>query len=133
LEGNLGRCPIHSPPANSRGFFTLWWKSLIGDDFENDGEYWEFQSLEKMEKWSLKMIPFKNLICFSAKYKDSEPYYPISYDEKIKDIAQDVGSIIKIQCVIAQTGLKDEQQYHFTIVLDSAKIDFNITPFLESL
>ncbi len=45
------------------------------------------------------MIPFKNIICFFAKYKDSEPYYPISYDKRIKDIVEDVGSLIKIHYV----------------------------------
>jgi len=53
-----------------------------GDDIENNGEYWEFLDPEKVDNWSLHMIPFKNLICFSYKYKRNDTYYSISYDEK---------------------------------------------------
>jgi hypothetical protein len=104
-----------------------------GDDIDNDGEYWEFQNPEKVAEWSLRMIPFKNLICFSYKYIESEAFYFVSFDEKIKDIAHDKGSMIKIHCVTAQTGIPEEQQCHFTIVLDSAKISLNITPFIMTL
>jgi len=40
-----------------------------GEDIENDGDYWEFQNLEKLDNKNLHMILFKNLICFSYKYK----------------------------------------------------------------
>jgi len=46
-----------------------------GEDIENHGEYWEFLDLEKVDNWSLHMIPFKNLICFSYKYKGNDTYY----------------------------------------------------------
>jgi len=75
-----------------------------GDDIENDGEYWEFQDLEKLDNWSLHMILFKNLICFSYKYKGNDTYYLVSYDEKIKDLAQHKANVIKVHYAMAQIG-----------------------------
>ena len=75
-----------------------------GDDFDNDGDYWEFKNPEKVESWSLHMIPFKNLICFAAKFKDTDHFFNISFDEKIKDVAHDSGPFLKIRCVTIVTG-----------------------------
>jgi len=74
-----------------------------GDDINNDGDYWMFQDLDKVDTWSLHMIPFKNIICFSYKYKINNTYYSVSYDEKIKKIAPHRANVVKIYCVTAQT------------------------------
>ena len=79
------------------------------------------------------MIPFTSNICFIRKYKGSDFFYPISYEEKIKQISPDVKSKIKIHCVTVQTRLTEAEQYHFTIVLDSAEIPFYVSNFIESL
>ena len=79
------------------------------------------------------MISFIDNICFTRKYKGSEPFNPISYEEKIKQISHDVESNIKIHHVTAQTRLTEAEQYHFTIVLNSAEISFNVSNFIESL
>jgi len=92
-----------------------------GDDIDNNGEYWEFLDPEKLDNWSLHMIPFKNLICFSYKFKNNDTYYSISYDEKIKDIALYRANVIKVHCVTAQTGKPEVEQFHFTIILTPRK------------
>ena len=104
-----------------------------GDDFDNEGEYWEMKNPDKCECWSLHMFPFTDNICFTRKYKGSEPFYPISYEEKIKQISPDDKSKIKIHCITAQTWLTETKQHHFTIVLNSAEGPFYVSNFIESL
>jgi len=96
-------------------------------------EYWEFLDPEKLNNWSLYMIPFKNLICFSYKYKVNDIYYLVSYDEKIKDIASHRANVIKVHCMMVQMKKQEAEQCHFTIILGSQKIPFAITHFLETL
>jgi len=104
-----------------------------GDDINNDRDYWEFQDPEKVDSWSLHMIPFKNIICFSCKYKVGDNFYVVSYDEKIKEVAHYKAAVVKIHCVNAISGKSDKEQCHFTIILDTKKIPFTMTHFLETL
>ena len=104
-----------------------------GDDFDNDGDYWEFKNPNKVESWSLHMIPWKNIISFAAKFKDTDHFFNISFDEKIKDVAHERGTLLKVRCITDVAGIPDREQYHFTIQLDSAKCDFNISHFLSTL
>lgn len=40
-----------------------------GDDFNNEGKYWEPIEPEVLECWSLHLIPMTHLYCFSRQYK----------------------------------------------------------------
>ena len=103
------------------------------DEMMKEGEYWEFTKPKALESWSFKMIPHTDNMHFNMKHKNSAAFLPISFDEKIKRLATDVFPEIKIHCVTTTLGVAAKDQYHFTIVLNSEKINFNITPFLESL
>ena len=103
------------------------------DEMMKEGDYWEFTEPKTLESWSLKMIPHTDYMHFNMKHKNSPAFLPISFDEKIKRLAEDVFPEIRIHCVTTTLGVVAEDQYHFTIVLNSEKIYFNITPFLESL
>jgi len=104
-----------------------------GDDLDNEGEYWELLNPEKVEAWSLHMIPHTHNFSFSRKYKDQDPYYPISYNERIIAVSPDVAAKIRIHCVTTAIGKKDEDQYNFTIVVDSKKIPFYVSNFIDTL
>ena len=103
------------------------------DELMKEGEYWEFTEPKALESWSFKMIPHTDNMHFNMKYKNSIAFLPISFDEKIKQLATDFFPEIRIHYVTTTLGVAAEDQYHFTIVLNSEKINFNITPFLESL
>ena len=103
------------------------------DEMMKEGDYWEFTEPKTLESWSLKMIPHTDNMHFNMKHKNSATFLPISFDEKIKRLTTDVFPDIRIHCVTTAIGVATEDQYHFTIVLNSEKINFNITPFLESL
>ena len=103
------------------------------DKMMKEGDYWEFIEPKTLESWSLKMIPYTDYMHFNMKHKNSPAFLPISFDEKIKQLAEDVFLEIRIHCATTTLGVAVEDQYHFTIVLNLEKIYFNITPFLESL
>ena len=103
------------------------------DNFDNEGEYWKLKNPIFFGYWILHMIPFIDNICFTRKYKGSEPFYPISYEEKIKLISPGVKSNLKIHCVTVQTRLAEAEQYHFTIILNSTQVSFYVSNFIESL
>lgn len=48
-------------------------------------------------------------------------------------MSPDIGTVIKIHCVTAQIQKKDEEQYHFTLVINSAKLPFYVSHFIDSL
>ena len=103
------------------------------DEMMKEGEYWEFTEPKALESWSFKMIPHTDNMHFNMKYKNSTAFLPISFDEKIKRLATDVFPDIRIHCVTTALRVATKDQYHVTIVLNSEKINYNITPFLESL
>ena len=98
-----------------------------------EGEYWEFTEPKTHKSWSFKMIPHTDNMHFNMKHKNLTAFLPILFDEKIKQLAEDIFPEIRIHCVTTTLGVAAEDQYHFTIVLNSEKIYFNITPFLENL
>jgi len=70
---------------------------------------------------------------FNMKYTKSSAFIPVSFDEKVKRFSDGKFPKIKIHYVIVKNGLPSSQQYHFTLLVPSSKIIFNISPFLESL
>jgi hypothetical protein len=108
-------------------------EEACSDEMMIEGDWWEFQDPKAVKAWTLKMVPHTDNMHFNMKYKNSPVFLPILFDEKVKTITRDLCSGVKIQCVTTRNDLTPEQQYHFTTVLDSQKIDFNISPFLSSL
>ena len=103
------------------------------DEMMKEGEYWEFTEPKTLKSWSFKMIPHTDNMHLNMKHKNSTTFLPISFNEKIKRFAEDVFLEIRIHCATTTLEVAAEDQYDFTIVLNSEKINFNITPFLESL
>ena len=108
------------------------------DDRNNDenlieGEFWEFKEPERVEAWSLFMIPFKNEMTLSFKFKGAQVYLQISYQTKIKDVEADMHPVIKIKCMTHIPDVEKSDQYHFAVCIDSELIPFNLSPFLGSL
>ena len=95
------------------------------------GEYWEFKEPEKVKAWGLMMIPKSNNFAFIYKFKNAQCFLNLSFVEKIKDIELDAHPTLRVKCVTTISECED--QYNFTICLDSAAIPFAITPLLESL
>ena len=108
------------------------------DDCNNDenlieGEFWEFKEPERVEAWSLFMIPFRNEMTLSFKFKGAQVYLQISYQTKIKDVEADTHPVIKIKCMTYIPDVEKSDQYHFAVCIDSELIPFNLSPFLGSL
>lgn len=103
------------------------------DDHLGEGEYWEFIEPDKVEAWSLFMIPFMNEMTLSYKFKGAQVYLQISFQAKIKDVEANSNPVIKIKCMTTLPDLNKNDQYHFAVCIDSVVIPFNLSPFLESL
>ena len=98
-----------------------------------EGDWWEFENPKEVDAWCLKMVPHTDNMHFNMKYRNSKAYLPISFDEKVKRVSTEKFPNIKIHCVTTNNAFPVGNQYHFTILLNSEKIWFNISPFLESL
>ena len=97
------------------------------------GESWMFKNPQDVEAWSLHMIPFTNDIQFSCKFMNAEVYIKLSVAERIKDLECLNDPLIHIKCMTTEINQKPEDAYHFTLVINSKTIPFNLTSFLESL
>ena len=62
-------------------------------------EYWEFKELERVEAWSLFMIPFTNKMTLSYKFKSTQVYLQLSFQAKVKDVEADTNPIVKVKCM----------------------------------
>ena len=100
------------------------------DDGKNNtfGEYWEFQELDEVELWNIELDTMMGRSYFVQMFKNSLVLFPISYNERIKDILFESGGIVLMHCV---TTIED--QYIITICMDYSKSPFNLTVFLKSL
>ena len=103
------------------------------DDHLIEGEYWEFKEPDKVEAWSLFMIPFKNEMTLSYKFKSVEVYLQVSFQAKIKDVEVETHPVVKIKCMTTICDIDKKDQYHFAVCIDSVLISFNLSPFLGSL
>jgi hypothetical protein len=81
-----------------------------------------------VEFWSIELDPMTRRSYFVHKFKNSSVFLPISYNESVKDIFFERGSIILIHCVTTT-----EDPYMFTICKDYNKCPFDLTVFLRSL
>ena len=103
------------------------------DDQLIEGEYWEFKELDRVEAWSLFIIPFKNEMTLSYKFKGAEVYLQVSFQAKIKDVEAEMHPVVKIKCMTTIPNIEKKDQYHFAVCIDSVLISFNLSPFLGSL
>jgi len=80
-------------------------KDATNDEMMIEGDYWEFIDPKVVEAWSLKMVPHTNNMHFNMKYKNSPLYLRISFDERVKRIANDIFPEIKIHYVTTKNDL----------------------------
>jgi hypothetical protein len=122
LEMYFKRCEIQCEDEDTTADSTL-----------IEGEYWEFIEPERVEAWSLHMIPFINKICFSYKFKNAQVFLQLTYHEVIKEVEADTHPMVKIKCMTDIPGTRLKDQYHFAICLNSVQIPFQLSDFLTSL
>ena len=79
------------------------------------------------------MIPHTNLICFSYKFRSTQVFFTLSFEEKVKDVEIDTHPMLKIKCMTLKPGIERSHQYHFTICFNTLLIPFTMSPFLHSL
>ena len=103
------------------------------DEYLIEGEYLEFKEPERVKAWSFHMIPHIDLICFSYKFRSTQVFLTLLFEEKVKDVEIDTHPMLKIKCMILKPGIERSQQYHFTICLNTMLILFRMSPFLHSL
>ena len=98
-----------------------------------EGEYWEFKEPERVEAWSLFIIPFIDDMTLSYKFKSAQVYLQLSFQAKVKDVEADANPIVKIKCMTTIPEVEKKNQYHFFVFIDSVLIPFNLSPFLTNL
>ena len=102
------------------------------DDHLIEGEYWEFKEPDRVEAWSLFMIPFKNEMTLSYKFKGVEVYLQVLFQAKIKDVEVEMHPIVKIKCMTTIPDIDKKDQYHFAVCIDLVLIPFNLSLFLSA-
>ena len=106
---------------------------LNADEDIIKGEYWEFKEPQRVEAWSLFMIPFTDDMTLSYKFKSAQVYLQLSFQVKVKDVEADANPILKVKCITTISDVEKKNQYHFAIFIDSVLIPFNLSLFLSSL
>ena len=98
-----------------------------GDDTIN-GEYWEVKDLDRLESWSIALVPMTDNVNFVMKFRAGPHALPISVDERIQEVAYYKGNTVHIHCETT-----DAEPYSFTVVVDNTMSPFFVVPFLTSL
>ena len=98
-----------------------------GDDNTNR-EYWEPKDLERLESWSVALVPMTENVNFVMKFSAAPHALLISADERIKDVVHFKDNILHIHCETT-----DADPYAFTIALNNGSSPFTVVPFLASL
>ena len=98
-----------------------------GDD-NTSGEYWEPKDPERLESWSVALMPMTENVNFVMKFSAAPHALPISADERIKDVVHYKDNILHIHY---ETTNADP--YAFTIALNNGSSPFSVAPFLASL
>ena len=98
-----------------------------GDDTAN-GEYWKVKDPDRLDSWSIALVPMTDNVNFVMKFDAGPHALPISVDERIKEVAYYKGNILHIHCKTIEA-----ESYAFTIVVNNTMSPFSIIPFLESL
>jgi len=70
-----------------------------------EGDYWEFKDPKEVEAWSLKIVPNIGDMHFIMKYKKSQAFISILFEEKVKRFTPDIYPNIRIHCVTRKSNL----------------------------
>ena len=98
-----------------------------GDDIAN-GNYWKVEDLDRLESWSIALVPTTNDINFVMKFNAGLHILPMLVDKRIKEVVYYKGNILHIRCETIDT-----KPYAFTIVVNNTMSPFSIVPFFKSL
>ena len=98
-----------------------------GDD-NTSGEYWELKDPERLELWSVALVPMTENVNFVMKFSAAPHALPISADERIKDVVHFKDNILHIHCETT-----DADPYAFTLALNNSASPFIVVPFLANL
>ena len=99
-----------------------------GDDTIN-GEYWEVKDPDRLESWSIALVPMTDNVNFVMKFRAGPHALPISADERIQEVAYYCkGNTVHIHCETI-----DAEPYSFTVVVNNTMSPFSVVPFLASL
>ena len=97
------------------------------DDDITNGDYWEVKDPDRLESWSIVLVPITDNVNFVMKFDASPHALPISANERIK-VTYYKGNILHIY-----SKTRDVKPYAFTIIVNNTMFPFSIVPFLESL
>ena len=103
----------------------------LSDDEGNDttnGEYWEVKDPNRLESWSIALVPMTDNVNFVMKFHAGPHALPISAEERIQEVAYYKGNILHIHCETI-----DVEPYSFTVIVNNTMSPFSVVPFLESL
>ena len=92
------------------------------------GEYWEVKDPDRLESWSIALVPMTDNINFVMKFRASPYALPISADKRIQEVAYYKGNTVHIHCETT-----DAEPYSFTVVVNNSMSLFSVVPFLASL
>ena len=98
-----------------------------GDDTTN-GEYWEVKDRDRLESWSIALVPMTDNVNFVMKFRAGPHALPISADKQIHEVAYYKGNTVHIHCETT-----DAEPYSFTFVVNNTMSPFSVVPFLASL
>ena len=98
-----------------------------GDD-NTSREYWELKDPERLESWSVALVPMTENVNFVMKIFATSHALLISADEHIKDVVHFNDNILHIHCKTT-----DADPYAFTLALNNGVSLFIVVPFLASL
>ena len=98
-----------------------------GDDTTN-GEYWEVKDPDRLESWSIALVPMTDNVNFVMKFRAGPHALPISADERIQEVAYYKGNTVHIHYETT-----DAESYSFTVVVNNTMLPFSVVPFLASL
>ena len=97
-------------------------------DNNTSGEYWEPKDPERLESWSVAVVPMTENVNFVMKFSIAPHVLPILADECIEDVVHYKDNILHIHCETT-----DADPYAFTIALNNGSSPFIVVPFLASL
>lgn len=102
----------------------------FGDDVTL-GECWVYEEPEKVEFWSLVLIPMTNKLGLMTKYKNAPVALSVSLYEEVVDISEGARGFIYVTSL---TNDPDQtKEYRFSYMIEPMKTIFSITEHCRSL
>ena len=98
-----------------------------GDD-NQFGEYWEPKENQRVQNWTITLVPMTDYFQLKTLYSGNSVYSPLSSNERIVDISNDGSDCVLIHCVTT-----DDTKYMFTVVMNLITSPFSLFELSESL